>query len=403
MYHEDKSKRGTTPLPKKNNLMKMKIINITLLLIAMCLAMTACQSDEPDQPAKVAKRTVLVYMVASNSLGSNERDQLDLNEMDDAIEREGLNGCRWLVYRVGPEGGQPELFELKEGKRGKVVHETLEVYDTTRGASVTASRMSKVIADAKLHAPAQDYGLILWSHGTGWAPTLTTRSDAPRRVFGEDNGATMALDELARAIPEGMFSWIYADVCYMGAIEVAYQLRNCCRYFVGYPTEIPGRGMPYDLTLPCLCADQPDLIGACRETYDYYDIQTGAYRTFAGAVVDCSHLDELADVCAHILQTSTPVPLDGLQCYNLNSYRFLFDFMQYYLSLADAASAQRLQRLYDQTVLYRAATPTIFNRLIINLDHFSGLSTYVLNTSPGVNDDYYRTLDWFKAVYNTPY
>ena len=137
----------------------MKIINITLLLIAMCLAMTACQSDEPDQPAKVAKRTVLVYMVASNSLGSNERDQLDLNEMDNAIEREGLNGCRWLVYRVGPEGGQPELFELKEGKRGKVVHETLEAYDTTRGASVTASRMSQVIADAELHAPAQDYGL----------------------------------------------------------------------------------------------------------------------------------------------------------------------------------------------------------------------------------------------------
>ena len=383
--------------------MKMKIINITLLLIAMCLAMTACQSDEPDQPAKEAKRTVLVYMIASNSLGANTRDELDLNEMDDAIEREGLNGCRWLVYRVGPEGGRPELFEIKEGKRGKVVHETLETYDSTRNASVTVERMSKVIADAKRLAPAQDYGLVLWSHATGWAPSLSTRNAAPRRVFGEDNGATMPLDQLAKAIPEGMFSWIYADACYMGAIEVAYQLRHCCRYFVGYPTEIHGRGMPYELTLPLLCADQPDLIGACRETYDYYEIQTGAYRTFAGAVVDCSHLDELADVCAHILQTSTPVPLDGLQCYNLNSYRFLFDFMQYYLSLADAASAQRLQRLYDQTVLYRAATPTIFNRLIINFDHFSGLSTYVLNTSPGVNDDYYRTLDWFKAVYNTPY
>ncbi|MBQ9556306.1 MAG: hypothetical protein IJV05_08785 [Muribaculaceae bacterium] len=378
-------------------------LSIIFLLLALCLLLGSCQEDEPDQPAKPAKRTVLVYMVASNSLGTNTRDELDLHEMDDAVVREGLNGCRWLVYRVGPDGDAPVLFEIKADKRGNAVHETLETYDTTRHASVTVARMREVMDDVKRLAPARDYGLVLWSHATGWAPTLTTRKAAQRRVFGEDNGATMSLDELARAIPEGMFSWIYADACYMGAIEVVYQLRHCCRYFVGYPTEIHGRGMPYEMTLPLLCADQADLIGACRETYEYYEIQTGSYRTFAGAVVDCSHLDELANVCSHILQTSTPVPLDGMQCYNLNGYRFFFDFMQYYMSLADAADAERLQRLYDQTVLYRVATPMIFNRLLIDMDHFSGLSTYVLNTSPGINDEYYRTLDWYKAVYNTLY
>ena len=182
---------------------------ITLLLLCMiCLLSSSCQHEDPDAPVVPVKRTILVYMVASNSLGTNERDQLDLYEMDRVVELDELNGCRLLVYRIGPEEDTPVLFEIRKGKRGAVVHETLEVYDTTRGASVTASRMSQVIADAKLHAPAQDYGLILWSHGTGWAPTLTTRSDAPRRVFGEDNGATMALDQLAAAIPVGAFSWI---------------------------------------------------------------------------------------------------------------------------------------------------------------------------------------------------
>ena len=368
-------------------------------LLALLLFFTAC-SDDNNEPSAPARRTVLVYMIASNSLGSNERDLQDLNEMDQAIEREGLNDCRWLVYRVGLEDDAPVLFEIKKGNRGTAGHETLEVYDTTRGASVTRARMSKVIADAIRHAPASDYGLVLWSHSTGWAPSLKTRSGAPRRVFGEDNGATMSIDELARAIPAGTFSWIYADACYMGAIEVAYQLRNCCRYFVGYPTEIPGRGMPYELTLPFLCADKADLVGACRETYEYYDIQTGANRTFTGAVVDCTVLPQLAGLCREIHQNATEEPsLSTIQCYNINGYHFFYDFLQYTLALADSAQAAQLQELYGQMLLYSAATPTVFGRILIDQSRFSGLSTYVLGTSPGVNEQYYLTLDWYQAVY----
>ena len=369
-------------------------------MVAMCLLVTSCQHEDPDQPVVPVKRTILIYMVASNSLGANKRDQQDLDEMDSAVEQDKLNGCRLLVYRIGTEDDTPSLFEIKKGKKGAVTHEVLEVYDATRGASVTATRMSKVIADAKLHAPAQDYGLVLWSHGTGWAPSLTTRNAAPRRVFGEDNGATMPVDQLAAAIPVGLFSWIYADVCYMGGIEVAYQLRDRCRYFVGYPTEIPGRGMPYDLTLPHLCADQVRLDLACKETYDYYAAQTGANCTFSGVVVDCSQLDQMASICRHIMEQSTESPsLSSIQCYNLNGYHFFYDFMQYYLAMADDTDSVRLQELYDKAVLYHVATPTIFNRILIDLEHFSGLSTYVLDTSPGVNDNYYRTLDWYRAVY----
>ena len=379
---------------------QMKNIISILILSIFCLLSTSCQHEDPDAPVTPVKRTILVFMVASNSLGTNGRDQQDLDEMDRAVEFDQLNGCRLLVYRIGTESDTPLLFEIKKGKRGVIIHETLEVYDSTKGASVTTARMSQVIADAKLHAPAQDYGLILWSHGTGWAPSLTTRPNAPRRVFGEDNGATMALDQLAAAIPVGGFSWIYSDVCYMGAIEVAYQLRNCCRYFVGYPTEIPGRGMPYELTLPYLCADQAQLAQACQETFEYYDIQTGSNRTFSAVVVDCSYLDQLASLCRLIQSSSNIQPsLTTLQCYNINGYHFLFDFMQYYLEMADATLANRLQEIYDKTVLYRVSTPMIFSRIIIDPDHFSGLSTYVLGTSPGTNDTYYRTLDWFHAVY----
>lgn len=371
----------------------------TLLLLSLCLLLAACSSDEPDSPATPARRTVLVYMVATNSLGANERDQQDLDEMDRAVTAGGLNGCRWLVYRVAPGEQNPTLFEIKKNKHGTAVHEVLEVYPSTQCASVTAERMSEVIADARRHAPAQDYGLVLWSHATGWAPSLTTKAAAPRRVFGEDNGATMPLHVLAGAIPQGVFSWIYADVCYMGAVEVAYQLRDRCRYFVGYPTEIPARGMPYDVTLPMLCAQQAQLAEACRATFDHYNAQSGNDRTFTAAVVDCAQLDALAALCRRIHADDTERPsLAGMQCYNLNGYHFLYDFVQYTQACATAEQASELQALYNKVVLYKVATRTVFNRILIDTDRFSGLSTYVPGTSPGVNEDYYVTLDWAKAI-----
>ena len=73
--------------------------------------------------------------------------------------------------------------------------------------------------------------------------------------------------------------------------------------------------------------------------------------------------------------------------------------MQYYLEMADMSLGARMQDIYDKTVLYCISTPMIFNRIMIDYDNFSGLSTYVLGTSLGVNDNYYRTLDWFHAVY----
>ena len=373
---------------------------LLLLALVVCCLLVACSGDEPVVPSAPAKRTLLVYMIATNSLGSNQRDLQDLEEMDLAVLQGALNGCRLLVYRVGLDDAAPSLFEIKLDKRGDVVHQELIKYDTTRCASVTVQRFAQVIADAKREAPASDYGLVLWSHGTGWAPSLTTHANAPRRVFGQDNGATMPIDQLAQAIPSGTFSWIYADVCYMGAVEVAYQLRDKCRYFVGYPTEIPGRGMPYDITLPLLCADQAKLAEACRATYDYYNTETGVNRTFTGVVVNCTALPALADICRRIHANDVPEPsLSGVQYYNINGYHFFYDFLQYNLLCADATQAAELQAIYDQAVIYRVATPTVFSRILIDPEHFSGLSTYVLGTSPGVNEEYYHTLDWYSAVY----
>ena len=370
------------------------------LLLAMIVLLTSC-SDEPNEPAQPARRTILVYMIATNSLGTNERDHQDLDEMDQAVAAGALDGCRLLVYRVGKDTEQPELFEIKQDKKGNAVHNLLNTYASTQGASVTPERMRQVIADMKTEAPASEYGLVLWSHGTGWALSITTKAGIGMKGFGEDNGATMTLTDLAQGIPTATFEWIYADVCYMACVEVAYELRNHCHYFVGYTTEIPSQGMPYDQTLPLLCHTTSDLAGACRLTYEYYNAKTDQNRTFTGVVVNCTQLDALADVCRRIQANAIPLAtVSGMQYYNINGSRFFYDFLQYYRAICPENLRGELDEAYSQAVTYKVATPTIFNRIIIDPDHFSGLSTYIPGTSPGVNESYYTNLAWARAIAN---
>lgn len=370
------------------------------LLLAMIVLLTSC-SDEPNEPAQPARRTILVYMIATNSLGTNERDHQDLDEMDQAVAAGALDGCRLLVYRVGKDTEQPELFEINLDKQGAAVHILLNTYAGTQGASVTPERMRQVIADMKAEAPASEYGLVLWSHGTGWARSITTKAGIGMKDFGEDNGDTMTLTDLAQGIPTATFEWIYADVCYMACVEVAYELRNHCHYFVGYTTEIPAQGMPYDVTLPLLCRPTSHLAEACRATYNHYNAQTGQNRTFAGAVVDCTHLEELAAVCHDIQAQAVKLEsLSGLQYYNINSSRFFFDFLQYYQALCPDSMQEQLITIYNKVVIDKMSTPTIFNRILIDPAHFSGLSTYIMGTSPGINENYYTQLAWYNDVIN---
>ena len=67
-----------------------------IALMALLLMLVACGSDEPEQPQAPVRRTILVYMVATNSLGNNQRDPQDLAEMGQAVSAGDLNGCRLL-------------------------------------------------------------------------------------------------------------------------------------------------------------------------------------------------------------------------------------------------------------------------------------------------------------------
>lgn len=222
------------------------------------------------------------------------------------------------------------------------------------------------------------------------------------RNYGQDGTYEMRVNELADALPDNMFDFIYCDVCYFGCVEIAYQLRKKTHYFVASPTVILGDGMPYNQNIAAFCKDTPDLVAACQNTFNYYNAQSGEYKSSTIALVDCSALDALASISARIFANNYAVGSNGIQQYTLPSDGkcLFFDFLQYMKAMATDEQASELNAAYNKAVIYKAATTSIMQRLTINLDNFSGLSSYIMGVGNETNENYYTTLDWYKDTVN---
>lgn len=376
------------------------------------------KKDEPEEPQPVTEKTVLVYSVVSN-LNINQ----DKREMLEAAEGMDLTGLKLVIYQ-GPKSGDAQLLELKKDDSGNCDFVVIKDYSPSL-YSTDPQRMREVISDLKEMYPANSYGLILWSHANGWEPAFSehgtrsgigttgaeagemspgaTRFEMPElHSFGIDaDNDRMDIDELASALPAGMFEYIWMDVCDMGNIEVAYQLRNKCDFFVGCPTEDPADGMPYNLTLPFLLKDKANLTGAAQVFFNNY-----YYVTVA--VYDMSRIEGVADFCRAAYKNSTPPSGADLQKYSRNEVKYpLYDFGQYTTLMAESniqsPDISEFNEAMSEFVVFKAASRYDFNfpePKPIDQDVFSGLSCHLYNKEDNSRIvEYYRTLDWFKRVY----
>lgn len=374
--------------------------------------LSACSENEPvPEPEPVPTevgRTLLVYMVARNSLGSWDFDQDDIAEMKIA-SKNGAFGKNRLILFHSQYGAAPEIKEVVAGEV-----KVLKTYSSDF-SSVDAQNMRKVIADVKSLAPARNYGIVLWSHADGWMQTGVQAETGKKRAFGDDAGKSMNVTTLAGALKGQGFDFVYFDCCFMGGVEVAWQLRDVAQVIAASPSELPSPGMPYDLTLSYLMADEADVAGAAAATFASYDALTGNARTCTMTVVDTSRLPALAEKVRvlYALHPQLDSTADVQQFAGVGSSSFhnrYFDLGDYIRHLADAdagcaAAAADAAEALEACVTYKASTPFLWEhdaynsiRYEVKINNYSGLSTFIMSSASMSAVKGYDELDWYRDV-----
>ena len=140
------------------------VVMTALLLPASCKDYEPVPSDPTVLPGTPFKRTVLVYMAAQNSLGAKGFAHYDSIEMAD--------GMKYLhdkerVLMFLDDNRAPRLYELRKGlKRPRL----LRKWETDINSADTA-QLTRMLRFMQEFSPSESYGLVLWSHASGWVPS----------------------------------------------------------------------------------------------------------------------------------------------------------------------------------------------------------------------------------------
>ncbi len=378
----------------------------TIISAVLAVFLVACSADEPSsKEMHKSDRTVLVYMIANNDLGDDGYDREDLAEMQKAVDAGDLgdNG-RWLVYHASPDG----KTALKEVVPGEI--RTLKTYSSDI-LSVDRQRMDEVFRDAAELAPSDSWGLIFWSHASGWKQDGLSRSsdDIPTEYsYGEDrdNGIyyKMNTSTLAEAVTTAPFcpEFIYFDCCYMASVEALYDLRHTAPLIVGSATELPAKGMPYDVNIAhFMKMPKADVRAAAASTFAYYDALSGSARTCTMSIVDTDALDDLAAATKAIYSTFDGTMPAGYhpQCFQSKPEAscIYFDFKDYIHAIcSDAKLLEDFDDAFSRTVTYSAATPNLW--YFTSLARHNGLSTYILRDTTSSSKFNYSSLAWYRDI-----
>ena len=376
----------------------------------MCLAgaslmLMSCHHDEPVEPrVRYNRHTILLYIAAENTLGSFFRS--------DSVEiAEGLKQL--------PDTVQVALFfdntQSSKLYYGSSKHElkAIKTYDHNV-CSTDSADMEMVLDDVFRFFPAEHYGIIFWSHASGWAPSNYKK--VRRRTFGIDNGQRtsrtdegpqMEITTLARILSHHPHTdYLFFDACFMQCIEVAYQLRHVTDLIIGSPAEQPAEGAPYDQMLPLLAAGEID--GALRVYYDYY-VNGAGRRDYGGVIVSAirtSRLEALANATRPLVQQlfadhSVPTTATVQRYYPVDhseAFTEYFDIVNLMYNHIDAGTFDAWRTIFDATVPYQyisrrwASASKSWLQEVRDPEHCGGVSIFVPS-------DYYESKGWIAAYH----
>lgn len=370
------------------------------LLFTVIFIFSACHNNDEPTPVAEGTRTVLAYMAGDGLTEALNQNIADMVQGYSEVSA----GNNFLIYM--DDGEAPTLYRLVKDSSGIVEKKSILTYPKDQ-ISVDPAVINQVFKDAFSEAPAQSYGAIFSSHGTGWIPA-TRKVQA--KSFGSDSGYQIDIVNMA-SVMENITSkfkrldFLLFDACYMSEVEVAYEFRDCANYIIAAPTEIWEPGFPYKQIMKYLFDSQANFQKIPAQFFDYYNLTYDEHSLNSTiAMIKCSEMDNLAAatrkiIAAHPSEFYTIVP-SGIQLYDRSgsSAHFSYDFGQLIESIATPAEWISFKNQLNATVVYKAATNFIGTYLPINPDHFSGLGTYIPKASQADYINFFKTLSWFDAA-----
>ena len=387
---------------------------LSLLVLSTAL-LTACSNDK-EEVVIPAKRTVIVYMAAENTLSGNA--QSDINEMIQGVKK--ISKYDNLIVFVDRANSKEKPFIIRLQDNDKQPADTIRKYEQDFLTS-DPDKMKEVVGWTMTHYPADDYGLVLWGHGNGWV--IMNES---QRAIALDNGTNIAkndgqwldipdLHNVLKALPHS-FKFIFADCCNMQNVEVAYELRDVTEYYIASPAGIPGDGAPYQTIIPdiFLYDDVQMYTKTCDDYYAKTDNENGHLPISA---IKTKELPSLASATKEILQkiykADTPINTDGLiyyYSYSANNAKehVMYDMNDFLLRHAEQTDYDKWLNAFKQVVVYKKMSPRwqVLGTLVFDFEvteeRFGGVSMFV--PLERYNDTYFKynedikEMGWYQAV-----
>ena len=294
---------------KKNSLFNRvygTVATMFLFIVATC-SFSACSKDDETPPIVspyVESRTVMVYMVAENSLNKNV--WADVQEMLMGMNNDTLSANDRLVIYLD-DVKLPRIYVVDKTTKITQFSELVPVmtYENDVNSS-SAEQLGTFIDYVKSNYPAESYGLVMWSHASGWTPSnfsgdMYSETPTKRKSFGVDNGKNttnnngnqMNIDDMASVLQGNAFDFIFFDACVMQTIEVAYELRDAAKWLIASPAEIPASGANYE-TMTRAMFLKDDYVNQMLTVYKQ------EYSNAYGIVVSAVNTEALDDYAAYM-------------------------------------------------------------------------------------------------------
>lgn len=213
---------------------------------------------------------VLIYMPADNNLENSALE--DIYEMECSKLNTDAVSVFFLIDRSNAYDTSEKnwsgtrLYRLNTGRKKsntQMISEEipcanlgLEVGKETELDMSSEYVLSNCMNYLRNKFPANNYGLIIWGHGTGWrSGNNDNRNDnftsqlTKGFAYDETSKTYMTLKQLGSAlnnsITEKKLNFLGFDTCFSGEIEVVYELQEYADYIVGSEGLVMSSGWNY--------------------------------------------------------------------------------------------------------------------------------------------------------------